>query len=135
MWLEIILTILALIGYIYWRRQKSKDFWYQRGVPNTHEPIEGDGKTASVHDVSLRLYNQFKNVPFFGSWTFLGHPCLVITNDFDLIKSIFIKDFDHFSISNHTVPITKATWSATRHEKLVINHIGSAAEDEWKNLR
>ena len=102
MWLEVFLGTFFLVLYIY-KSSKNKDFWYKRGIPNTDECIEGNAK-ESIHDVSLRLYNQFEGVPFFGSWTFFGNPVLVIRNDFDLIKSIWIKDFDHFSMAHQMVP-------------------------------
>ena len=134
MWIELVLLISLLLGFLYRRSRKNRDYWYNHGIPNTNEALEGD-INRSVHEVSLSLYNQFKGVPFFGSWQYMGGPCLVIRNDFDLIKSIWIKDFDHFSMANLLVPIYKATWPATKHEKLVLNSLQSAHGDEWKTLR
>ena len=136
MWIEFLIIVIVLLGYLYKKTQRDKDYWYRHGIPNTTEPLEiGAWGRESINDVSIRLYNQFKGVPFFGSWQFSGRPCLVIRNDFDLIKSIWIKDFDHFSMAHHLVPVYKATWPATKHEKLVLNTLQTAHGDEWKNLR
>ena len=136
MWIEFAIIVILLLGLLYRKTRRDGDYWYRHGIPNTTEPMEPDwsGK-ESINDVSRRLYNQFKGVPFFGSWQFSGRPCLVIRNDFDLIKSIWIKDFDHFSMAHHLVPLYKATWPATKHEKLVLNTLQTAHGDEWKNLR
>ena len=136
MWIELALLISLLLGFFYRKATKNRDYWYNHKIPNTNEFIEPDwNKNRSIHDVSLSLYQQFKGVSFFGSWQFMGKPCLVIRNDFDLIKSIWIKDFDHFSMAHHMVPVYKAIWPATKHEKLVLNTLQTAHGDEWKNLR
>ena len=135
MWIELFLVFVALLGYLYRKHKKGKEYWYESGIPNTNEDIEMKWGKESMFDVCIRLYNQFKGVPFFGSWSSFGKPCLVIRDDFELIKNIFIKDFDHFSMAHSMVPSYKATWPATRHEKLILNNLQSAHADEWKNLR
>ena len=37
MWLELFLVVISLFGYMSWKQKKSKEFWYERGVPNTNE--------------------------------------------------------------------------------------------------
>ena len=140
MLIGVVLGILAILGYIYWKKlEQHKNYWYERGIPNTTWSVD-DNKWGKVspHQISLDLYNQFKGVPFFGAWRFAGvrnQPTLVIRNDFDLIKSIWIKDFDHFSMAHGLVPMYKAWWPATRHEKLILNNLQTASGDEWKNIR
>merc|ERR1719322_236235 len=92
-------------------------------------------QSESGHDWGMKLYDQFKGVPFFGMWTLLGKPILMIRNDFDLIKSIWIKDFDHFAIADQTSHLQTQTWTSSREEKLVLNHIVSTSGDEWKDIR
>merc|ERR1712079_452597 len=56
-------------------------------------------------------------------------------NDFELIRSIFIKDFDHFAIVSSELKMAKGIWPASRNEKLMLNSIQSAHGDEWKDIR
>ena len=128
-----IITIIFVI--INWKNRNRNDFWDERGVPCTDEALEAKWGKESIHDVSLRLYNEFKGSSFFGSWSATGDPCLVIRDDFDLIKSVFIKDFDHFSKAHHMVPVYDTMHAATKHEKLILKNLQTAHGDEWKNLR
>ena len=89
MWIELFLVFVALLGYSYRKHKKGKEYWYESGIPNTNEDIEMKWGKESMFDVCIRLYNQFKGVPFFGSWSSFGKPCLVIRDDFELIKSLF----------------------------------------------
>ena len=90
MWIEVLLVAFVLFGIIYYFLTKNKTYWYDRNIPNTgFKILFGDDKifftqSESGHDWGLRAYDQFKNVPFFGMWTLLGKPILMIRNDFDL---------------------------------------------------
>ena len=141
MLIEVLLVSFVLLGIIYYFLTINKNYWYDRNIPNTgFKILFGDDKffftqSESGHDWGLRAYNQFKNAPFFGMWTLLGKPILMIRNDFDLIKSIWIKDFDHFAIADQTSHLQTQTWTSSREEKLVLNHIVSTSGDEWKDIR
>ena len=138
MWFEILVAIIVLAILYYYNNRKNKNdksFWDKRGVPCTREPIEAKWGEESIHDVSLRLYNEFKGYPYFGSWSATGQPCLVIRDEFELIKSIFIKDFDSFSMAHHMVPVYETMWAATDQENLILKNLQTAHGDEWKKLR
>lgn len=141
MWIQILLILFVLLGLIYYWLTQNKSYWYDRNVPNTgFKILFGDDKmfftqSESPHDWVLRTYNQFKDVPFFGSWTLFGKPILMIRNDFDLIKSIWIKDFDHFAIADSTTQAQSSTWPSSREEKIVLKHVQTATGDEWKDIR
>ena len=138
---ELLIIILSLLGFGYWKFSRYKNYWHERGVPNTgFKFIKGDewellSQTESVHETALRHYKQFAGVPFYGGWTFLGFPYLMIRNDFDLIRAIWIKDFDHFAIANGNVVFQKSIWPATREEKLMTGHVQMTHGDEWKDIR
>ena len=59
MWLELFLVVIAFFGYMSWKQKKSKEFWYERGVPNTNEEIEMKWGKESMFDVCIRLYHFF----------------------------------------------------------------------------
>ena len=82
----------------------------------------------------LEFYNMYDKAPIVGGWSF-GRPNLAIRNDFDLIKAIFIKDFDHFAIGSKETASRKSIWPSTKHEKLMLNNVQSSQGEEWKNIR
>ena len=141
MLLEVVIGVVAIILYIYYTLTKTQTYWSDRGVANTgFKFFWGDDKELftqkeSFQEWAWRLYKTFPNERFFGCWTLLGTPYLMIRNDFDLIKSIWIKDFDHFAIANGNVKAHKEIWPANRNEKLMLNNVQSAQGEEWKDIR
>ena len=142
MLLEIFLLVLtSLVLVVCFKLQKHKNYWYERGVPNTgFKFFFGDDmflftRKESFHSYVWEEYKRFHGVPFYGKWGLFGKPSLVLRNDFDLIKSIWIKDFDHFAIANAAVAVSKSIWPSTREEKLMLNHVQNLHGDEWKNIR
>ena len=137
--LQICVGFLALMLCFYYALTKNKNYWADRGIPNTgFKFLWGDFKhfvfrSESGHSWTLRTYKQFYDKPFFGAWQMFGVPMLIINKDFDLIRSIFIKDFDHFQ--RGATPPTKSIWPSSRHEKIVLRGIGGLIGDEWKDVR
>ena len=141
MLVEIILGFFVLLGFLYYKLIRNRNYWYDRNVPNTgFKFFYGDDKgiftrEESFFDSILRTYQEFEGVPFFGGWTLFGKPFLMIRNDFDLVRSIWVKDFDHFALADSGSSVGKSIWPATRHEKIVLNNVTSASGDEWKDIR
>ena len=141
MLIEILSGVLLLLGIIYYTFSKNKSYWYDRNVPNTgFKFFFGDDKffftqKEAMHNWALRVYKEFDDVSFFGGWTMMGRPFLMIRNDFDLIKSIWIKDFDHFAMADSTVETSVSVWPATRLERIAIHNVQTATGDKWKDIR
>jgi len=137
MWTEIFIAVVVVAifyGYNKLKGRNNNEFWDERDVICTTEEIDAQWGKESIHDVSKRLYDEFKGYPYFGSWLGNRTPCLVI-RDNELIKSIFIKDFESFSMAHHMVPIYHDMWPATDHERLILRNLQSAHGDDWKRLR
>ena len=137
---QAIIIVLVLLLYSYYKLTKDRNYWSDRGVTNTgFKFFWGDyGKVLGgepFHKFFLELYQSYPNERFVGMWELLGKPYLFIRNDFELIKSIWIKDFDHFAIANSFVKEHKNMWPADRNEKIMLKNVQSATGDEWKNLR
>jgi len=136
---EICIGFVALLLYFYYALSKNKNYWSDREIPSTtFKFLWGDTRhwvfrEETARSWALRTYNKFYDQPFFGAWQLFGAPMLVINKDFDLIRSIFIKDFDHFQRS--LLPLTKSIWPSSRHEKIMLRLLGSLAGDEWKHIR
>ena len=141
MLIEILLGLLLLLGAVYYKLSRKKSYWSDQNVPNTgFKFFFGDDKffftqNESIHNWALRVYKQFGDVSFFGGWTMLGRPFLMIRNEFDLIKSIWIKDFDHFATADSSVELSVSIWPATRQERMSIHNVQTATGDEWKDIR
>ena len=139
--LEVIAGVFVLFLYLYYTLSKNRNYWLDRGVQNTgFKFFWGDDgtflrQTEAVHDWALREYKRFANVSYYGAWTLFGKPYLIIRNDFELIRSIWVKDFDHFAAADSFSDTAKKIWPASKAEKLVLHNILTAQGDEWKDIR
>ena len=97
--LEVVIGIAAIFLYIYYSLTKNRNYWSDRGVANTGFKFfwGDDGPLMQQKETfqgwALREYNNFPNKRFYGCWAIFGTPYLFIRNDFDLIRSIWIKGF------------------------------------------
>jgi len=138
---QVIAILIALFSFVYYKLTKNRNYWSDRGVPNAgFKLFFGDdisivkGQEA-FHEWVQRVYKDYPNERFVGMWQMLGSPYLMIRNDFELIRNIWVKDFDHFTIANGNVKHHRDMWPADRNEKLALNNVVSASGDEWKNIR
>ena len=138
--IQIVLVIVALLTLFYYQLSKNRNYWSDRGVKSTKFRflLGDDGDLffkEGMHRWALRIYQEFPNEPYIGLWGMFGRPYLMIRNDFELIRSIWIKHFDHFAIASSQVKDHHTIWPADRHEKLMITNLASSFGDEWKNIR
>ena len=137
---QIVLVILAVLTVFYYQLTKNRNYWSNRGVASTNFKflLGDDGDIffkEGMHVWALRTYQEFTNEPYIGMWAMFGKPYLMIRNDFELIRSIWIKNFDHFAIASNSAKETPSIWPADRHEKVMITNLANSYGDKWKNLR
>lgn len=129
-----------LLLSLYYKLSKNKYHWADRGVPssgfrffwgNDKEFVLGK---KSLHATLKEEYNNFPGERFYGRWTFLGQPILILRNDFDLIRAVWIKDFDHFTKTRFG-EMNEGIWPSSRAERLAIDNITALHGDTWKDLR
>ena len=138
---QLILVLLALLSFGYYKLTKNRDYWSDRNVPNTGFKLFGGDDMGLIKGEESflawvkRAHEGNPNERFVGMWRMLGSPYLMIRNDFELIRDIWVKDFDHFTIANGNVKHHKEIWPSDRNEKLMLNNVQSAHGDEWKNIR
>ena len=137
---EVCIGIAALFLYLYYRLSKNKNHWSERGVPNTgFRFLWGNdedmmlGKRSS-HEIVKDEYFQFPGQSFYGGWGMFGQPYLMIRNDFELIRAIWVKDFDHFN-QTRTAQLIGKVEPISRVQELAIKHIGNVHGEVWKDLR
>ena len=140
MFLELCIGLGALLSILYYKLSKNKHYWDERGVPNTgFRFFYGDDKgvlqqTKSFHQISKENYFKFPGERFYGGWTMLGQPYLMLRNDFELIKAVWIKDFDHFT-SSSAGQFFEKLWPSSRAERLAIENVSTLHGEVWKDLR
>ena len=109
--LQVLLALFAILIYLYLKLSKNKNHWKDRGVVNTgFNFFWGNDKDMltgkrSLHDVAKEEYFQFPGERYYGGWTVFGQPYLMIRNDFDLIRSVWIKDFDQILRNNDNISL------------------------------
>lgn len=142
MLVELILGLLAIFALLYYQLTKNRNYWSDRGVPSPEFKAFGSfqfifsiiTQKKSMQEAFIESYKEYDSSSFIGGFNF-GMPILMIRNDFDLIKAVFVKDFDHFAISSNEIASRKSIWPATRHEKLILNNVQTSQGDEWKTIR
>ena len=140
MLIEACIGLGGILLYLYYKLSKNKKHWSDRGVPNTGFVFfYGDDKDMlqgkrSMHDIEKEDYFKFPGERFYGGWTMLGQPYLMIRNDFELLRSIWIKDFDHFN-KTRGADFDDNVWPSSRAERLAMQNMSLLHGEVWKNLR
>jgi len=89
-------------------------------------------KNTHFSDFLLNDYKVFKNEKIFGVFLF-GKPIFVV-NDLDLLKNIFVKDFNHF-VDRQETNTAESFRVAGEYDKLWGLQLDNASGDHWKNMR
>ena len=74
----------------------------------------------------------FEGERFYGTFDVNG-KVFVIRDDFHLLRSVMIKDFDHFSKAQGAMFNT--SYPSTRVEEIQLKGITIIDGDEWKSVR
>ncbi|XP_062548385.1 probable cytochrome P450 6a14 [Armigeres subalbatus] len=122
----LITAIALLIGYGLHRLRQQINFWADRNVP--HKPVDiRQNVSQSVHMArSLQdLYKKYKGkYPFAG--TFLLIRPVAVAIDLELLKCIFVKDFQYFH--------DRGTYYNEKDDPLSA-HLFNLTGNKWRNLR
>ncbi|KAF7987348.1 hypothetical protein HCN44_003110 [Aphidius gifuensis] len=122
--------LVIIIVYFYYEYSKVK-YFEKHGIPhNKPWPLLGNMGASFLHKKSMfqylqDLYNLNKDAQYVGFYDF-SYPTVFIRNP-ELIKSIAIKNFDHFV--NHRAVIDPKT------EPLFGNNLISLHDDRWREVR
>ncbi|KAG0714802.1 Cytochrome P450 3A41 [Chionoecetes opilio] len=128
----LLVATVAVLAWLYssWRHS----YWSSRGVPSPPAlPFLGHFHKSFLVDRTCwiflnEMYNKFRDSSMFGTYE-LWRPVLVLW-DPEVIKHIFIKDFDHFTDRRKFDLNT-----GNEREKLSMEMLTMKNGAEWKSLR
>ena len=113
-------------------------YWRKLGIPSLRPKdqlmmiYEMFGRKRAVHDLKKEEYRKFEGERFYG--TFDGfRQIFVIRDDFHLLRSVMIKDFDHFSKAFGGM--FGGMEPASRAEEIILKGITVLDGNEWKSVR
>ena len=138
MFVELLLLLLLILGYMIYQFIQTLNYWKNIGVPSP-SPIQQlrfasqmIGQKRAIHDIKKDEYRMFEGERFYG--TFDGMmKVFVIRDDFHLLRSVMIKDFDHFSKAQGSLFHTPHP--TNRAEAIQVKGITMIDGDEWKSVR
>lgn len=130
--MSVLITLLALAGAItFYLFKRIFNFWTNLGVPQfptefPHGNIKGLGKDYHVSKFLVKYYQKIKSSnALYGGLYFFVQPVLMVV-DLDLVKTIFIKDFNVFP--------NRGIYNNEKDDP-VSAHLVNLENDAWRNLR
>ena len=136
MWIEILLLLLVLFLILYGYVTQHFGRWKKLGLPY----VQGSFPFGSFNFLSKKhadiqseeFYQEHKNDKIFGCF-FFGKP-MVVVNDADLMRTIQVKDFDHF-VDRFSGDLNDKLIRGGDLDKLWQNQLTSLTGDKWKDVR
>lgn len=125
-----LLSIATILVLSYYFIKKKYNYWKDRGVVSVKPQfplgnLGGAGFSTNFGEKARDLYNQLKgNGVFAGYYSFLS-PVVLVT-DLDLLRNVFVKDFDYFS--------TRGTYANEKSDPLSCN-LANLDADKWRKMR
>ena len=130
-WWPIIAAVLVILAVVYYRATRNFDFFEKHGIPYAKPTpfwrhiCEMFLQKMSPAEIAEKIYNLDPESKYIGLFE-VGTPTLVI-RDLELIKSVTVKNFDHFP--NHRMIFD------TDVEPLFTKNIFFLRGERWKEVR
>ena len=128
---ELSLGFVTLFLLFYYYCTSTLSYWSSRGIAGPKPlPLFGTMTNIILNKVNMadyfhKLYQEYKNVPMFGVFSF--RTPMLIVKDPDLIKDILIKDFSSFS--------DRGTFNVNEKVEPLGQHLFNLETARWKPLR
>lgn len=138
MFLELCLVIIACMCFWYIKYIRKYQYWKEMGVPSLDRNIQAKHnwdrllKRRAMQDQKREEYNSFEGERFYGQFDGF-HQILVVRDDFDLIRSIMVKDMDHFP--RVQLGMLRDVPPANKTEEITLKMLMALYGDEWKAVR
>ncbi|XP_076750354.1 cytochrome P450 9e2-like [Xylocopa sonorina] len=130
-WWTIIVAVIAVLGVVMYRSYRIYDYFEEKGIPHSRPiPILGNiwkavMLRATFADLVRQMYDQFPDAKYIGFFDFMT-PVITI-RDLELLKSITVKNFDHFTDHRSFVDDTV--------DPLFAKNLFGLRGERWKEVR
>uniref|UniRef100_A0A0A9WE93 Cytochrome P450 6k1 n=1 Tax=Lygus hesperus TaxID=30085 RepID=A0A0A9WE93_LYGHE len=128
--IEIILVVIGLALFVYWRLSERNNYWIERRVVH-RTPVLFYGNIKErltfktpFHVFYRKFYEDFEGHKYVGIYE--GRIPTLLVRDPDIIRNILAKDFDHF------VDRSTTRFKHSQHTKYMLNAISG---NHWKQVR
>lgn len=121
----LLLIVIVLLSYLYWKSLKTFQHWSSRGVPgpkpyfligNLNEIFKGN--QGQVHLALSKLYGKVYGF-------FLASSPVLVINDNKLIKQVLVKDFSYF-VNRRELRTYHEMWN---------KNIFNSEDEHWRRMR
>ncbi|XP_014211424.1 cytochrome P450 9e2-like [Copidosoma floridanum] len=123
--------IILCVMYVVWKNVKMRWYFIKRGVPQYPKlPYLGAFGSNFISRRHINctvkdLYNMNKEAKYVVSYTFFSHK--IVVRDLDLIKSVLVKNFDHFA--------HRRTFVKEAIDPLTGKNLAFLNGDKWRDVR
>lgn len=131
-WLDQLITVAVILFFLALYLHKKHSYWKEHGIPQPatkfllgHFTFDTSANKISQHEQMDKYYKAFKTEGDFVGLYFFTSPAVLLTN-LDLIKTVFVKDFDYFVDHGNYYNERDDPISAT---------LFNVNEDSWRKLR
>lgn len=127
---SILVTVLCTLSLIYYLLRKRYNYWADRDIPFVKPTLLvgntwGLGTKKTNGELMMDHYKELKGKDVIGGIFLLTRPVL-LTLDLDLIKHIFVKDFNYF--------VNRGFYMNKKADP-VTNNLLSMEDQDWKDMR
>ncbi|KAK8397306.1 hypothetical protein O3P69_004780 [Scylla paramamosain] len=131
MWLEVLAVVVALVAVLLGYSKYKRAYWSFRGVPSAPNSLPFVGHTVPLMKKASWLYTD-KLYREQGANKVLGlylfHVPRLFVTDPELVKTLLVKDFDHFA--------DRVNLSINNEEEEYLNELLTKVKgDHWKGVR
>ena len=138
MWMEVLVLILTLVGFIIWKFKKIGGYWTENGVAHLKMGSFGGSvgmkklilKRKHVLEVFSDHYHMFPDEKIYGIFSVMK-PSLVV-KDPEIVRHIFVKDFNSFTDRESEIKSFGEKRTADSYWK---HQLTSLNGDKWKDVR
>ena len=140
MWIEILLAVVAIVALFIWKSNRDKKYWPNHGIyqlPLTFS--ENMAWMSQKTNISVSFANFFNKAKKDGEEGIFGvvgaNFPLVCVSDPDLLRQIFVKDFDNFVDRTVDKVMLAFRSSNNKANQIWANTMMNLSGDRWKEVR
>ncbi|XP_014211592.1 cytochrome P450 9e2-like [Copidosoma floridanum] len=123
--------VVLVVTFVFYKANRRRYHFSERGIPQPFEwpflgtSVENVFKGRHMNHILKDLYHLNKEAKYVGCHMFAER--IVVVRDLDLIKTVLVKNFDHFSDRRSFVDV--------QSDPLLGKNLALLGGDEWREVR